>query len=77
MQVLKELQASSSDVSDLEDKLSTAQHRIQKQEEEHQEALLARQQQGLQLTALAQDIQTLQSSLEHVKQDRQQVRIPT
>ncbi|KAL0041483.1 hypothetical protein WJX79_005071 [Trebouxia sp. C0005] len=69
---VKELDASTSEVSELESKLSAAQRRIQKQAEEQEEAESARAQQGQQLNALAEDRQTLQSSLERVKQDRQQ-----
>ena len=72
---MKELDASTSDVSELEDKLTTAHRRIQKQEEAQEEAESARAQQGQQLTALAQDIAALQNALERVKQDRQQVTI--
>lgn len=73
LQFVKELDASTSEVSELESKLSAAQRRIQKQAEEQEEAESARAQQGQQLNALAEDRQTLQSSLERVKQDRQQV----
>ena len=73
LQFMKELDASTSEVSELESKLSAAQRRIQKQAEEQEEAGSARAQQGQQLNALAQDMQALQSSLERVKQDRQQV----
>ncbi len=73
LQFVKELDASNSEVSELESKLSAAQRRIQKQVEEQEEAESARAQQGQQLNALAQDMQALQSSLERVKQDRQQV----
>ena len=73
LQFVKELDASTSEVSELESKLSAAQRRIQKQAEEQEEAESARAQQGQQLNALAQDMQALQSSLERVKQDRQQV----
>ncbi|KAL0042112.1 hypothetical protein WJX77_003665 [Trebouxia sp. C0004] len=69
---VKELDASTSEVSELESKLSAAQRRIQKQAEEQEEAESARAQQGQQLNALAQDMQALQSSLERMKQDRQQ-----
>ncbi len=73
LQFVKELDASTSEVSELESKLSAAQRRIQNQAEEQEEAESARAQQGQQLNALAQDMQALQSSLERVKQDRQQV----
>ena len=73
LQFMKELDASTSEVSELESKLGAAQRRIQNQAEEQEEAESARAQQGQQLNALAQDMQALQSSLERVKQDRQQV----
>ena len=73
LQFVKELDASTSEISELESKLSAAQRRIQNQAEEQEEAETARAQQGQQLNALAQDMQALQSSLERVKQDRQQV----
>lgn len=73
LQFVKELDASTSEISELESKLSAAQRRIQNQAEEQEEAESARAQQGQQLNALAQDMQALQSSLERVKQDRQQV----
>ncbi len=62
---MKELDASGSDISELEDKLSAAHRRIQKQEEEQEEAESARSQQGQQLSALAQDIQALATSWQH------------
>ena len=73
LQVMKDLDASSSEVSELESKLSAAQRRVQQQEGEREEAEAARAQQGQQLAALAQDMQALQSALERVKQDKQQV----
>lgn len=73
LQVLKDLDASSSEISEFESKLSAAQRRVQQQEGEREEAEAARAQQGQQLAALAQDMQALQSALERVKQDRQQV----
>lgn len=73
MQAHKELDASASDVAELEDKLGTAHRRVQRQEEERQEVEAARGEQGLQLDALAQDMKALQLALDRVKQDRQQV----
>ena len=73
MQAHKELDASASDTAELEDKLTAAHRKLQRQEEERQEAESARAEQGLQLTALAQDMKALHLALERVKQDRQQV----
>ena len=73
MQAHKELDASASDVAELEDKLAAAHRKLQRQEEERQEAESATAQQGLQLDALAQDMKALQLALDRVKQDRQQV----
>lgn len=73
MQAHKELDASASDVAELEDKLAAAHRKMQRQEEERQEAESARAQQGLQLDALAQDMKVLQLALDRVKQDWQQV----
>ena len=73
LQATQQLGASASDAAELEEKLSAAQRRIQKQAEEQEEAEAARAQQGLHLTALQQDIQALQSALDRTKQDRQQV----
>lgn len=67
------MDASASDTAELADKLTAAHRKLQRQEEERQEAESARAEQGLQLTALAQDMKGLQLALECVKQDRQQV----
>lgn len=73
MQAHKELDASASEVAELEDKLAASHRKLQRQEEERQETESARAEQGLQLDALDQDMKALQLALERVKQDRQQV----
>ena len=75
LQATKQIDASVSNVAELEDKLVAAQRRIQKQTQEQEEAEAARAQQGLHLTALQQEIEALQAALERLKQDRQQVSI--
>lgn len=73
MQAHKELDASASDLAELEDKLAAAHRKLQRQEEEQQDAESARAEQGLQLDALAKDMKALQLALDRVQQDRQQV----
>lgn len=73
VQAHKEVDASAADVAELEEKLIAAQRKLQRQEEERLEVEAGRSEQGLQLSALAQDMKALQLALDRVKNDRQQV----
>lgn len=75
VQAHKELDASAGDIAELEEKLAAAQRKLQGQEEERLKVEAGRSEQGLQLSALAQDMKALQLALDRVKNDRQQVRV--
>ena len=75
-QVTRQFEEGSSEVAELEGKLSSAQRRAQKHEQDMTEAEAVRAGLQEQLDALRGDVRALQASLEHAQQDRQQVTEP-
>ena len=75
-QVTRQVEEGTSEVAELQGKLSSAQRRAQRHEQDMAEAEAVRAGLQEQLNALRGDVQALQASLEHAQHDRQQVTEP-